>query len=132
MQLGQPVIKLDMRNKKNIKKYDDAMSASSNVVAIFSIYGQFVTIWKPDSGCLVCKTCIFISSNLLSNKKQKLQARLKNLKNRSQTIALIKGTTFAKKCWFFPKKNPVCISKTMGALVINGTFSEITHVFILT
>ena len=74
------------------------MSANSNFVAIFSIYGQFVTIWKPDSGCLVRKTCIFISSNLLSSKKQKLQAQLKNLKNISHTIALIKGTTFAKEC----------------------------------
>ena len=34
----------------------------------FFIYGQFGAIRKPDSGRIVCKTYIFINSNLLSYK----------------------------------------------------------------
>lgn len=33
MELGRPVTKLDVRNRKTSKKYDDAMSANGNVVA---------------------------------------------------------------------------------------------------
>ena len=46
----------------------DAMSANCDVIDIFSIYGQFGQIQKPDSACKVCKTYIFINSNLLSSK----------------------------------------------------------------
>ena len=41
------------------------MSENCDVIAIFQIYNQFGAIWKPDSGCIVCKTYIFINSNLL-------------------------------------------------------------------
>ena len=44
------------------------MSKNCDVIAIFSIYGQFGAIWKPDSGRIVCKTYIFINSNLFSYK----------------------------------------------------------------
>ena len=44
------------------------MPENFDVIAIFSIYGQFRAIRKPDSGCIVCKTYIFINSNLLSYK----------------------------------------------------------------
>ena len=47
------------------------MSKNCDVIAIFSIYGQFGAIWKPDSGRIVCKTYIFINSNLLSYKNWK-------------------------------------------------------------
>ena len=47
------------------------MSANCYVIAIFPIYGQFGTAWKPDSGRIVCKTYIFINSNLLSYKNWK-------------------------------------------------------------
>ena len=43
-------------------------SKNCDVIAIFPIYGQFGAIWKPDSGRKVCKTYIFIKSNLLSYK----------------------------------------------------------------
>ena len=76
MKLG-PVTKLDKRNKTTSKKYDnDVMSKNCDVIAIFFIYGQFGDIWRLDSGCTVCKTCIFITSNLFFLQKLK-----KNLKN---------------------------------------------------
>ena len=67
MKLG-PVTKLDKR-KKNVKKFHhDVMSASCDVIVIFPIYSQFGAIRKPNSGRMVCKTYIFINSNLLSYK----------------------------------------------------------------
>ena len=47
------------------------MSASCDVIVIFPIYGQFGAIQKLDSGRIVCKTYIFIESNLLSYKNWK-------------------------------------------------------------
>ena len=47
------------------------MSENCDVIDIFPIYGQFRVIRKPDSGCIVCKTYIFINSNFLSYKKWK-------------------------------------------------------------
>ena len=68
MKLG-PVTKYDKRNKTTSKKIDyDVTSENCDVIAIFPIYGQFGAIRKPDSGRVVCKTYIFISSNLLSYK----------------------------------------------------------------
>ena len=68
MKLG-PVTKLDKRNKTTSKEFDDDfMSANYDVTVIFPIYGQFGAIRKPDSGSIVCKTYIFIKSNLLPYK----------------------------------------------------------------
>ena len=44
------------------------MSENCDVIATFSIYGQFGAIWKPDSGRIVCKIYISNNSNLLSYK----------------------------------------------------------------
>ena len=44
------------------------MSENCDVIAIFSVYDQFGAIWKPDSGRTICKTYIFVNSNLLSYK----------------------------------------------------------------
>ena len=61
-----PVTKLDKRNKTKSKKFDDdVMSENFDVIVIFPIYDQFGAIWKPDSGRIVCKTYVFINSNLL-------------------------------------------------------------------
>ena len=66
MKLG-PVLKLDKRNTVSSKKFDDnVMSENSDITAIFLFYGQFGAIWKLDSGHMVCKSYIFINSNLLS------------------------------------------------------------------
>ena len=54
------------------KKFDnDVVPGTCNVIVIFPIYDQFGAIWKPDSGRIVCKTYIFIDSNLLSYKNWK-------------------------------------------------------------
>ena len=64
-----PVTKLDKRIKITLKKFEDnVMSTNSDVIVISPIYGQFGAIPKPDSGCIVCKTYIFINCNLLSYK----------------------------------------------------------------
>ena len=64
MKLGS-VTKPDKRNKIRSRYFEDnVMSKNYAIIAIFSIYGQSGTIWKPDSGRIVCKTCIFIKTNL--------------------------------------------------------------------
>ena len=65
MKLG-PVTKLDKRNKTRQK-----------IWRWRHVYGQFRAIRKPDSGRVVCKTYIFINSNLLSYKNW--NSELKNL-----------------------------------------------------
>ena len=47
------------------------MSENCDVIVIFPIYGQFGAIRKPDSGHIVCKSHVFINSNLLSYKNWK-------------------------------------------------------------
>ena len=41
------------------------MSANFDAIVVFSIHGQFGAIQKPDTGRIVCKTYIFINSDLL-------------------------------------------------------------------
>ena len=66
------VTKLNKRNKTTSKKIgDDIMSENCGVNVISRIYGQFGAPQKPDSGRTVCKTYIFINSNLLSYKNSK-------------------------------------------------------------
>ena len=66
MKLG-PVTKFDKRNNRASKMFDDdIMLADCDVIVIFQIFDQFGAIPKPDSGCMVCKTYIFINGNLLS------------------------------------------------------------------
>ena len=68
MKLGS-VTKIDKKNKITSKNFDDdVIPKNCDVIVIFPIYGQFGAIWKPDSGCIVCKTYIFINSNFLSYK----------------------------------------------------------------
>ena len=61
MKVG-PVTKLNKKNKKTLKKFnDDVMSKNCDVISIFFIYGQ--------SGSQTSlKTYILIKSNLLSYK----------------------------------------------------------------
>ena len=64
MKLGT-VTKLDQRNKKLSKKIcDNVMPVNCDVIVIFSIYGEFGAIRKPDSRSIVYKTYIFNNSNL--------------------------------------------------------------------
>ena len=63
-----PITKIDKRNKTTLKNDNDIITGNSEVIVIFIIYSQFGAIRKPYSGCIVCKTYIFINSNLLSYK----------------------------------------------------------------
>ena len=64
LKLG-PVTKIEKRNKTKSSKFDDnVMLTSCDVIVIFSIYGQFGAIWKPDFGRIICKIYIFLNSNL--------------------------------------------------------------------
>ena len=75
-----PVTKLDKRNNTPLKKFDDeVMSESCNIIVIFSIYGQFGAFQKPDSRCRICKTYVFINSNLLSYKKRNHDLKIFNI-----------------------------------------------------
>ena len=68
MKLG-PVTKFDKRSKTTSKKSDDnVMPANCDAILFFPVYDQFGAIRKPDSGRIVCKTYLFINSNLLSYK----------------------------------------------------------------
>ena len=87
------------------------MSENFNVIAIFPMFGQFGATWNPDSGCIVCKTCIFIDSNLCnlnSNHSnlilRKRKTELKNLKHSSHTVAWVKVLFLPKNAVFFPIK----------------------------
>ena len=60
------------------------MSANCNVIVIFPNYGQFRAIRKLDSGRIVCKTYIFIKSNILSSKNWKHNKPKKSLKQLSR------------------------------------------------
>ena len=44
------------------------MLGNCGVIPIFLIYSQFGAIRKPDSGRIICKTYVFINSDLLSYK----------------------------------------------------------------
>ena len=50
---------------------DDVMLENCDIIVIFSIYGQFGAIQKPDSRCRVCKIYVVINSSLLSYKNWK-------------------------------------------------------------
>ena len=66
MKLGV-VTKLDKRNKATSKKFeDDILSRNCDVIAVFPLYGQFGATWKLYSGRIICKTHVFINSNILS------------------------------------------------------------------
>ena len=65
MKLG-PVTKLDKRKKATSKEFDyTVMLKNCDVIITFLVYGQFEAIQNPDSGRIVCKAYVFISSNLL-------------------------------------------------------------------
>ena len=70
MKLG-PATKIDKRNKKSQNLDDYVMLANCTVIFNFPIYGHFAAIRKPNSGRIVCKSYIFINSNVLSYKDWK-------------------------------------------------------------
>ena len=54
------------------------MSANCDVIVFFPIYGKFAAFQKPESGCIVYKTYVFINNNLLSYKSWKRNQKISN------------------------------------------------------
>ena len=90
----------------------------------FPIYGKFGAIRKVDSRHIVCKTYIFINSNLLSYKNWKQNY---NISNTTLTLLpWVKVLFLPKKAEFLPENAD--ISKIKRVLVLKGTFSETGYV----
>ena len=77
------------------------MSANWGVIIIFPIYGQFWAIQNPDSGRIVCKSYIFINSNLLPYKRWKQNWKISN---KALTLLLWVKVLFLQKMLIFYKK----------------------------
>ena len=75
MKVGS-VTKFNKRNITTSKKL--TMKSNCDVQVIFPIKGKFGAIRKPDSGRIVCKTHIFINSNLLLYKNSKQNYKISN------------------------------------------------------
>ena len=74
---------------------------SSQKIVIFLIYGQFAADRKPDSGRIVCKTYIFINSNVLPYKNWKQNSKIFII---ALTLLLWLRYYICQKNWFFAKK----------------------------
>ena len=66
-----PVTKLEKKTRQYKKSLTSRYIGICEVIVIFRIYGQFGAVRKSESGGIVCKTYIFINSNLLSYKNWK-------------------------------------------------------------
>ena len=89
-------MKLDKRNNTTSKKQQQQQQQKKNIDVILTkcdINANFA---------IYCQSgAIFIFSSLII--LQKLKAELKNLQHSSHTIALSKGTIFAKNAYFYKK-----------------------------
>ena len=104
------------------------MSASFNFIVIFPIYGYYGTIQKQDSRCILCKTYIFIRSNLLSYKNWKQSGKICNT---AFTLLLWVKVPFLPRNAKFLKENAE-ISKIKAALLLQAIFSKTTYLCALT
>ena len=100
------------------------MSKNCDAVVMFSIYGRFGAIRKPDSRRIVCKTYVFISSSRLS---YKTESRTKKFLTQLSHYCLEQRYYFCQKMLTFLQKN-ADMSKIKRELVRKGIFSETTNV----
>ena len=130
MDLG-PVTTLDKRNKTKSKNL--TMSCWKIVMSflIFLIYSQFGAIQKLHSGCIVCKTYIFIKSDLLSYTifLSKVTFYLTKTENRTKkSLTQLSHYCFEERYYFSLKRLIFCkkwwISTINRALELKGIFSE--------
>ena len=66
MKLEQQLNLTRERRQCQKKFNEDFVLVDFKIIVIFAIYDQFVPTRKPESGRIVCKSYIFIDSNLLS------------------------------------------------------------------
>ena len=121
--------KLDKKNEtKKLRKFAvDVMSANCNAIVIFSVYGQFGAIRKPDSGRLVYKTYIFSKSSLMSYKNWKQN---ENTFNTALTLLLwVKVPFLPKNADLLQKNAEISKIKTLALKVL---FSQTKYLCVLT
>ena len=82
-----------------------------NVLEIFPIYGQIGATRKPDSGQIVCKTYIFVKSNLLSYKNWKQNEKIFNT---ALTLLLSVKVLFLPKMTIFLQRKMLISTKSRG------------------
>ena len=81
------------------------MSTSCDVIVIFPMFGQYVTLRKLDSGHTACKTYVFINSNFLSYNNWKQNYKISKTANtllfwvKVLSIFVKNNDFFAKKYW---------------------------------
>ena len=75
-------LNLTRETKQHKKSGSAVISSNCDVIVVSPIYGQFGAIQKPDFGCIICKTYIFIYNNLFIFK----------------VLFLTKNAVFCKKC----------------------------------
>ena len=134
MKLG-PVTNFNKINKTASEKFDDfVMSENFDVIVIFQIYGQFGTISKPVSSCMVCNLFITFSVTFsltvtfyLGKTENRTEKSLTHLSH----LLLVKVLFWPKNAVFFCKKN-ADISKIKTTLVLNDIFPEPAYVCLLT
>ena len=109
--------------KQRQKKFgNDVMSENSDIIAIFPIYGQFGVIRKPDSGCIVSTTFIFINSNLYFTKAEN---RTKVSLTALTLLLWVKVLFWPKNADFLQKKKNADISKIKKVLVLTVYFLKL-------
>ena len=84
-------------------------------------------IWSnPEAECMVCKTYVFIKSNLLSYKNWKQKWKTSN--TAPILLLWVRVLFVPKKCWFFAKNTG--FSKIKGFVGLKDIFSETICVWI--
>ena len=107
MKLG-PVTNFNKINKTASEKFDDfVMSENFDVIVIFQIYGQFGTIPKPVSSCMVCNLFITFSVTFsltvtfyLGKTENRTEKSLTHLSH----LLLLEVLFWPKNAVFFAKK----------------------------
>ena len=133
MKLG-PVTNFNKINKTASEKFDDfVMSENFDVIVIFQIYGQFGTIPKPVSSCMVCNLFITFSVTFsltvtfyLGKTENRTEKSLTHLSH----LLLVKVLFWPKNAVFLQKNAD--ISKIKTTLVLNDIFPEPAYVCLLT
>ena len=93
----RPVTNSVEKNIETLKIFSaDAILSNCDAIDNFPTYDQFGTIGKPNSGCMVSNTYIFIIV-IFDLYLTKTEKRFKYLRHSSHTISWSIGTVFVKR-----------------------------------
>ena len=107
------ITKLDKSNKATSKKWLWHHVSKCDVIVLYPIYEQFAATRRPDSKLMVCKTFIFINSNLLSNKTWKQR---KNLNTALILLPWVEVLSFPKNTIFLQQQQQIWLQQNEGGL----------------